>query len=116
MAQILQIDTSQREALKEVRQGLSRLATLDRYLGRQSGGVIKGNCTFIYTEDGGKRRSWSFPCTSDVFENVLLNEANEIATKVREKSQRHMIGLEEPEAALCRKYESVKRKGAVRKE
>ena len=109
MAQILQIDTSQREALKEVRQGLSRLATLDRYL--STGGPVKGNCTFIFNEEDGKRRSWSFSCMSDIFESVLRDEASEITAMVIDKSQRHMIGLEEPETALCKKYESAKRKG-----
>ena len=48
---------------------------------------------------------------SDIFESVLRDEASEIAAMVIDKSQRHMIGLEEPETALCKKYESAKRKG-----
>lgn len=115
MAQIIQIDTSQRDALKEVRQGIARLAVLDRYLkvaGPGSG--VSGNCTFTYDDEEGKKRHMSFPCTSDVFEHVLLNEACSISALIAEKSQRHQIGLEEPEAALCRKYESQTKKRAAR--
>ena len=51
MAQIIQVDTSQRDALKEVRQGISRLVVLDRYL---KTGSVSGNCTFTYDVEGKK--------------------------------------------------------------
>ena len=110
MARILQKDTSQAEALKEVRTGISRLAVLDRYL---KTGPVSGNCTFTYDVEG-KKHHMVFPCKSDVFEHVLLNEAGSISAMVLEKSQRHQIGLEEPEAALCKKYESQTRKRAAK--
>ena len=110
MAQIIQVDTSQRDALKEVRQGISRLVVLDRYL---KTGSVSGNCTFTYEKEG-KKHHMVFPCKSEVFEPVLLSEAGSISAMVLEKSQRHQIGLEEPEAALCKKYESQTRKRAAK--
>ena len=45
---------------------------------------------------------------------VCESEAGSISAMVLEKSQRHQIGLEEPEAALCKKYESQTRKRAAK--
>ena len=110
MARILLKDTSQAQALKSVKSGISRLTVLDRYL---KAGSVSGNCTFTYEEEG-KKHHMVFPCKSEVFETVLLNEAGSISAMVLEKSQRHQIGLEEPEAALCKKYESQTRKRAAK--
>lgn len=108
MAQIIQVDTSQKDALKEVRTGISRLAVLDRYL---KTGSVSGNCTFTYDGEG-KKRHMVFPCKSDVFETVLMNEAGSISARVTELSKRYQIGLEEHESDLTNQYLHSKKRAA----